>query len=195
LGRLDGRIQLSNSSPTNPRSPFSHDQYRNWAGGAGYTIRQGLRVGASTYYGPYLDRQESFYTPGEAPPRTLPARAIGIDAEWAAGHWNVQGEWQEFDFTYKAIPDFRETIGYAEVKRVLTPRWYLASRFCATRASFGSDRRLLETVLGFRVASTSLLKVGYLWSAAGSPGNERTLTMQFTTDIHPLSIAAHRQPN
>jgi hypothetical protein len=55
-GKFDMRAQLANSSPANPRSVFAHDQYANWAGGVGYTIRQGFRIGASSYYGPYLDR-------------------------------------------------------------------------------------------------------------------------------------------
>src|SRR5277367_714907 len=82
-GRWDGRLQLSNSSPANPRSVLDHDQYANWSGGAGYTIYQGFRVGASTYHGPYLDRTDKFYLPGEAPPRDLPATAVGFDADWA----------------------------------------------------------------------------------------------------------------
>jgi hypothetical protein len=56
LGKLDARAQFVNSSPANPRSIFDRDQYGNWAGGAGYTIRQGFRVGISAYRGPYLDR-------------------------------------------------------------------------------------------------------------------------------------------
>src|SRR5438309_2951729 len=52
-GKWDGRAQFANSSPANPRSVFAHDQYGNWAGGGGYSIRQGLRVGGSFYRGPY----------------------------------------------------------------------------------------------------------------------------------------------
>jgi len=44
-GKMDFRAQFVNSSPLNPRSVFDHDQYGNWAGGAGYTILQGFRVG------------------------------------------------------------------------------------------------------------------------------------------------------
>ena len=51
-GRLDGRVQFANSSPANPRSIFARDQYGNWAGGAGVTIRQGFRIGVSGYRGP-----------------------------------------------------------------------------------------------------------------------------------------------
>ncbi len=100
LGKWDARVQLVNSSPSNARSIFAKDQYGNWAGGVGYTIRQGLRVGLSSYRGPYLDRQEPFFRPGEAEPKDLPATAVGADAEWARGHWNLNGEWQHFDMTY-----------------------------------------------------------------------------------------------
>src|SRR5579872_1734267 len=51
IGKLDARAQFVNSSPANRRTIFEGDQYGNWAGGLGYTIRQGLRVGASAYYG------------------------------------------------------------------------------------------------------------------------------------------------
>src|SRR6202044_1522323 len=107
------------SSPANRRNIFESDQYGNWAGGLGYTIRQGLRIGGSAYYGPYLDRQSPFFFPGESEPRELPARAVGVDVEWGAGHWNAWGEWQRFVMDYHAIPTFTEQLGYAEVRRVL----------------------------------------------------------------------------
>ncbi len=90
-GKLDGRAQFVNSSPANRRSVFDHDQYGNWAGGLGYTIRQGFRVGGSAYYGPYLHRQYRFFFPREANPRDLPGRGFGLDVEWG---WvtGVRGE-------------------------------------------------------------------------------------------------------
>ncbi len=63
-GKFDARAQFVNSSPANRRTIFEGDQYGNWAGGLGYTIRQGFRVGGSAYYGPYLDRQYPFFFPG-----------------------------------------------------------------------------------------------------------------------------------
>src|SRR6266566_1625257 len=86
LGRVDLRGQLTNSSAANPRSVLDTGQYLNWSAGAGYTIRQGFRVGCSAYRGPYLDRQYPFFFPGETDPRNLAATAVGIDAEWGAGH-------------------------------------------------------------------------------------------------------------
>ncbi len=117
--KWDARIQFANSSPSNPRGPGARDQYGNLAGGAGYTLRQGFRVGASVYYGPYLNRQSPFYFPGEVPPVDLKAHAFGADAQWAAGHWNLQSEWQHFTFPYRAIPIFREQAAYFEAKRAL----------------------------------------------------------------------------
>ena len=110
--RFDGRIQFANSSPANPRSIFANDQYGNWAGGGGFTIRQGLRVGVSGYRGPYLDRKYAYYFPGEANPSKLPAHAIGLDGNWAHGHTTAFVEVQRFVMPYTVIPDFRESAGY-----------------------------------------------------------------------------------
>jgi hypothetical protein len=41
--KVDARAQFTNSSPANPRSITASEQYGCWAGGAGYTIVQGLR--------------------------------------------------------------------------------------------------------------------------------------------------------
>src|ERR1019366_7630174 len=71
---------------------FERDQYGNWAGGLGYTVRQGFRVGGSAYYGPYLDRQYPYFFPGEVNPRDLPGSGYGLDVEWGSGHWNAWGE-------------------------------------------------------------------------------------------------------
>ena len=92
IGKLDARAQFVNSSPANRRSVFDSDQYGNWAGGLGYTIRQGLRIGGSAYYGPYLDRQSPvLLSRRRVEPRELPARAVGVDVEWGAGHWECLG--------------------------------------------------------------------------------------------------------
>jgi hypothetical protein len=126
-GKWDGRLQLANASPANPRSLFQHDQYGNWAGGAGYPIQQEFRIGVSAYYGPYLDRQYAYFFPGETNPSTLPAQGLGLDVSWARGHWIVQGELQHFVLPYKAIPTFREQAGYVELKRTLSPRSSIAT--------------------------------------------------------------------
>jgi hypothetical protein len=189
-GKWDGRVQLANSSPANPRSIFDKDQYGNWAGGVGYTLLQGLRVGFSTYRGPYLDRQSDFFLPGESRPKDLPATAEGIDAEWARGHWNVIGEWQHVVMTYHAIPSFRQATAYVEARRVLHPRWYIAARagVVTNTADFGSDS--LESSIGFRPAAHELIKVGYVLERDTHSGQwSQTVAVQAIAAFHPLSVA------
>jgi hypothetical protein len=191
LGKADFRAQFVNSSPANRRSIFDHDQYGNWAGGAGYTIRQGLRVGASAYRGPYLDHHSQFYFPGEAPPRDLPGTAVGIDAQWGWRHLNVSGEWQHFEFAYRKIPTYSRHTGYVEVRQVLSPRWYVAERSGYVRASFGPGRQVYETVVGFRPDRHQIVKIGYeIQQGPAIPGMRgNTLSAQLVTSFHAISIA------
>jgi hypothetical protein len=161
LGGADFRAQFVNSSPLNPRSIFDREQYGSWAGGAGYTIRQGFRVGVSALRGPYLDRHYPFFFPGESRPRSLPGSAYGIDVAWGHGPWNIYGELQKFQMTYKAIPDFNEHTGYAELRRVLAPRWYVAERAEYVRANAFPGYQTFETAIGYRPNVHQLVKVGY----------------------------------
>ncbi len=111
-GKWDGRVQFSNSSPANPRSITASDQYANWSGGGGFSPRQGLRIGASAYRGPYLDRNGEHYLPGEIAISKLPAHAYGIDGTWTHGHLTVQGEWQHFTMPYTITPVVNEKAAY-----------------------------------------------------------------------------------
>lgn len=185
-GRWDGRVQFANSSPANPRSVFAHDQYGNWAGGAGVTIRQGFRIGVSGYRGPYLDRHYDFFFPGEANPNTLPAHALGADVQWARGHWNVQGEFQRFLMPYVAIPDYREDAGYGEVRRVLHPRWYIAARLGYASANFGGTTPRYEFAAAYRPGRNELIKAGYQLNHhnTGTVANDHTFAVQFITTLH-----------
>jgi hypothetical protein len=185
-GKFDGRAQFANSSPANPRSISAHDQYANWAGGGGYTIRQGLRVGVSAYRGPYLDRHYAFFFPGEANPNTLPAHALGVDAQWTHGHWNLQGEFQRFVMPYALIPTFRDDAGYLEVRRALTPRWYAAVRTGYASANEGGTTGRYEFAAGFRPSRFELLKVDYELDHhnEGTISNDKTFAIQFVTTLH-----------
>jgi hypothetical protein len=192
LGKWDGRVQLVNSSPADPRSIFQNGQYPNWAGGVGYTIRQGLRVGISAYRGPYLYRESPYFFPGESSPRDLPATAVGADVEWARGHWNMYGEWQRFEMNYHAIPTFREDAGYFEAKRVLHPRWYIAARAGYLHGSYKSGGETYEASAGFRPDSFQLIKAGYSVQRNSDGGDfYRVLGVQLVTSLHPLSLAWH----
>ena len=192
LGKWDGRVQLVNSSPVNPRSVFQKDQYANWAGGAGYTIRQGFRVGVSTYRGPYLDRQLPFFRPGESNPKDLPATALGADAQWARGHWNLYGEWEHFEMNYHVMPTYRRNGAYVEAKRVLSPRWYVAARTGFLHTSYNSGGETYEVAAGYRPNSWQLIKAGYMLERERGPGVwEREFGVQLVTTLHPLSLAWH----
>jgi hypothetical protein len=185
-GKLDGRVQFANSSPANPRSLFGHDQYGNWAGGAGYTIRQGFRVGVSAYRGPYLDHNFRFFYPGEGSPSTLPAHALGMDVSWVHGHTSAQGELQKFVMPYTQIPTFRESAGYGEIKRVLNPRWYLAARGGFSTANASGKEHTFEIATGFRPNRFQLLKVEYEYDrySTGSDRNDNVFAIQFITSLH-----------
>jgi hypothetical protein len=191
VGPFDMRAQFTNSSPANPRSLFDKDQYANWAGGMGYTIRQGFRVGVSAYRGPYLDRHYEFYFPGEAPPRDLPATGYGLDAQWGRGPWNVYGEVSHFQFTYKAIPTFNMHTGYGEVRRVLNPRWYAAARAGFMRPLGYSGSESYEVAVGFRPNPNQVLKFGYTCDPYSGATTDHAVTIQFVTSFKAFGFAGH----
>ncbi len=191
IGPVDMRAQFTNSSPVNPRSVFDRDQYANWTGGAGYTIRQGFRVGVSAFRGPYLDRQYEFYFPGEARPRDLPSTGYGLDVQWGRGPWNVYGELSHFQMTYKAIPTFNMHTGYAEARRVLTPRWYAAARFGYIRPIGYTGTESYEAAVGFRPTPSQVLKLGYT-TKHYTPAYEQVehmVMIQFVTSFKAFGFA------
>ena len=189
--RLDGRVQFASSSPANRRGLFDSDQYGTWTAGAGYTILQGLRVGASTYRGPYLHRQHRFFRPNETNPNRLPATAYGVDVQVGHGMWNLEGEYQHFLLTYRAGPNVRQHAAYSELRRTLSPRWYLAVRAGYQQMSTTGRRQLYETAAGFRVNERQLVKLG--WALEHPPGltsrTTHTLGVQFVATLPALSIS------
>lgn len=190
-GRFDGRVQFVNSSPANPRSPTESDQYGTWSGGAGYRIRQGFRVGASTYRGPYLDRKYPFYFPGEDEPRKLPATAVGMDVEFGSGPWNVYGEWQHFRMDYHTIPVFTEHTGYAELRRVLNPRWFLATRIEYVRFGDIPGYQRYEVGAGYRPNRLQIAKLSYgvEQGSAVRSAVETVVMFQLVTSMRLFSAA------
>jgi len=189
LGKWDARVQFVNSSMMNPRSVFDRDQYGNWAGGAGYTILQGLRVGISGSRGPYLDRQWPNFFPGEANPNRLPGSSVGTEVQFARGHWNVEGEWDWMLMPYHVIPFTRREGAYIEAKRVLSPRWYAAVRggYLSTN---GDCEQLYEMVAGFRPGTHELIKLGYEIEHDDKSGElNRSIMLQLVTTVHPISLA------
>jgi hypothetical protein len=192
--KVDMRAQLVNSSPANRRSLFDSDQYGNWAGGVGYTIVQGLRVGTSAYSGPYLHREHPYFRPGEAKPSELRASAVGFDVQWTRGYWSTHGEYHWFTRPYRMMPTFTQEGGYAEARRVLHPRWYVAARTGYLRSSVGATISSYETAAGFRPSRHQLIKAGYQIrlsaSASGKPAG--VFAIQIVTTLPSFSIASNR---
>jgi len=185
LGRADVRAQFTNSSPANPRGLLDRNQYGGWSGGAGYTIWQGIRVGASVYRGPYLDSGDTW---GLEHARKLPATGYGLDLQWGHGPWTVNGELQRFQWVNHLEPGINERVGYAEVRRTLTPRWYIAARYGALRQDVESNRQVLETAVGYRLGARQLLKFDYEISK-DADGRDHIFAVQFVAQLHPLSVA------
>jgi hypothetical protein len=185
-GKFDGRVQFANSSPANPRTIFARDQYANWAGGGGFTIRQGFRVGISGYRGPYLDRHYAYYVPGEENPNKLPARAIGVDANWAHRHTTAFFEAQRFVMPYTKIPDFRDSVGYAEIRQVFGPRWFVAGRYGLSSSNFTGRTNSVEASFGYRLDRFQLLKVDYEYDHSSIPGaqSKNILGIQLISTLH-----------
>ncbi|MBI3208949.1 MAG: hypothetical protein HYZ37_08615 [Candidatus Solibacter usitatus] len=161
LGRADFRAQFTASSPANRRGFLEKDQYGAWTGGAGYTILQGFRVGVSAHRGPYLHRQHRYFFPGEWAPKRLPSTGLGLDVQFARGHWNMSGELQRTQNAYHVIPTFSTTAGYGEVKYALHPRWYVAVRGEHLVMNIGIENQAYETAAAFRPNRRQLIKTGY----------------------------------
>jgi hypothetical protein len=205
-GRLDGRVQLTASSPSISDYWTTRWSYAQWTAGAGYTIRQGTRIGVSAFRGPYLDRAVASFLPAGTGVRSFPASAIGIDGQWARGRWSVNGEWQRFQFD---LPNFivspTTTAGYAEAKSVITPRLYLAGRVGYLKNGMVTDSRLksanqyaptlssLELGAGVWLHRNVLLKSSYEWlRMEGQRGNQNNVFgLQLVANFHALNFAFH----
>ncbi|HEX7359293.1 MAG TPA: hypothetical protein VF283_02265 [Bryobacteraceae bacterium] len=209
--RFDARVQISNSSPSNPQSLESNSQFGQFTIGGGYTFAEGLHVGVSRFQGPYLERIVAPLLPAGTTLQDFPASGTGVDAEWSRGPWSAVGEWQHFRF---ASPGFRvppsETAGYVQVKRILSPRLFLATRFNILRSGpieddsgvsgsqGGAPREMYEVGAGYRLNRRQLLKVGgswtdrNFWQAAGllwARAEGYGLELQLVTSFTPISKA------
>jgi hypothetical protein len=185
-GRFDVRAQLTSSSPYSRLSLLDRGQVANWTAGAGYTIRQGLRVGVSAFRGPYSDPANLSVTENH-----WMAAGLGADVAWGVGHWNFQGEEQRFQGPFETVPPYTREAGYAEVSRTLGPRWYAASRAGYQRGNIYVSHNVYEAVIGFRPNASQLVKVGYEIEQGpfihGAMAN--VLTLQLVTTLRPITFA------
>ena len=206
LGRIDARLQLTSGSPMNPQRTTAVGDSLSWTAGAGYTIRQGFRVGVSGFRGPYLSPAVAVFLPDGTAVRDFPASAVGVDAQWAHGRWSLNGEVQRFEFTspnFAVAPSL--TSSYIEAKGIITPRVYAAVRTGWLRSGHVVDNAgvsadhfapLLESYeisSGFWVRRNQLLKGSYEWlRPVGSPGTRlNVLGLEYVVTFHSLNWAFH----
>lgn len=204
--KFDGRIQVTSGSPSNPLSLSHAAQYAQWVLGVGYTIRQGLRVGVSGFRGPYLSPDIAPLLPVGTSVRTFPASGLGLEVQWARGHWNVSGEWQRFQYDLPRFTQAPSVIStYGEAKRILTPRLYVAGRAGwlkpggaadttgASTNQFSASIASYELGGGLWLNRHQLLKASYEWLRIENlPGTKtNVLGVQFVTTFHAIDQAFH----
>ena len=205
-GRLDGRVQLTGSSPSISEYWTTRLSYAQWTAGAGYTIRQGMRIGASAFRGPYLDRAVASFLPAGTGVRDFPATGIGVDGQWARGRWSVNAEWQRFQYD---LPNFlvspSTAAAYAEAKSVIIPRLYLAGRVGYLKNGSVTDSTMisaphyapnvssLELGAGIWIRPNVLVKTSYEWLEISGLSSSRydVAGMQVVANFHALNWAFH----
>jgi hypothetical protein len=202
--RVDGRIQVTSSSPSDPLSLSHTGQYAQWVLGGGYTIWQGFRVGMSGFRGPYLAPDAAPALPPGTTVRSFPASGVGLDVQWAAGHWSASGEWQRFQYDLPSFTRAPSVIStYGEAKRTLTPRLYIAGRAGwlkpdgatdvtgASTSQFAPWIQSYELGAGWWLNRHQLLKASYEWLRMQDwPGIQNNVVgIQFVTTLHAIDQA------
>jgi hypothetical protein len=208
--RVDLRLQVTNSSPANPQSLTSRSQSPQITVGAGYTLPGGLHVGISEFRGPYLDRAITAALPTGRTILDYRASGVGTDFQWSRGGWNTEGEWQRFHFD---LPGFAVSpniyAGYAQAKRILSPRVYIAARVSFEHFGRVVDRKdgaaphfqpsqsSCELAAGYRVNRRQLIKGGFAFGGTGLPSDSRwpsprlanRVEVQLVTELSAISRA------
>ncbi|HEY7679109.1 MAG TPA: hypothetical protein VIC04_01230 [Terriglobia bacterium] len=202
-GRLDGRLQITNSSSANPQGVFSGTRRAQWTAGIGYVLLPGLRVGVSGYRGQYMDQAVESFLPTGTRASDYPASAFGVEASWAYGRWSLAGEFQRFEFPYPGLVNSPVArTGYVEVKANLHPRIYAAFRGNYRRHNyivdaagarsehvFAANRQAYEFAIGYHVNHFQTVKIGYEWMQAFEGLRDDVFALQFVTSVNPLSLA------
>lgn len=207
-GRIDGRLQVTNSSPVNPQGLRSGSQFVQWTAGGGYSFGAGVHVGVSGFRGPYLNRTVEPLLGSADNLRALHASGLGLDVQWSRASWSVEGEWQRFQFD---LPGFvvSPTVqaAYGQAKRIVSPRIFLAARLSfeefgsvqdasgVRTRHFQALRKAVELGMGYRLNRLQLIKAGFGLSDFTSAsmlyrnGLQNTVQLQLITDITVVSKA------
>jgi hypothetical protein len=190
--RIDVRLQVTNSSPVNPQSFTSGNQIPQLTIGGGYSLPGGLHVGLSEFRGAYLDRSVTAVLPAGRSVRDYNATGFGVDVQWSRGAWTTEGEWQRFHFDlpgFTVSPDVYA--GYAQVKRILSPRVFLAARANLERygrvmddmnheaSHFQPAQNSYELAAGYRLNRRQLIKSGFAFGNTGLPFDARWPSPRF----------------
>ena len=150
----------------------------------------GLTVGVSASRGSWVGRDvKSLLSPVEQQRGTTQA-LVGVDTEFARGHWILRGEWWHSRFNVPTLTDvLSSTGGFAEARYRFLPRWQVSMR--GDRLAFSTlagsalpssawDAPLwrVEGAVGYRVSRRIDLRAGYQynWREAG-----RVRTLGFPT--------------
>ncbi len=203
---VDARFQVTSGSPANPLSLSHAPQYAQWVAGGGYTLWQGFRVGMSGFRGPYLSPDVVPLLPLGTSVRSFPASGLGVDVQWARGHWSATGEWQRFVYNFPGFPQAPSVAStYGEAKRVLTPRLYLAGRAGwlkpggATDSTGASTDEFAPWIASYELGGGwwlnrhQLLKASYEYLKIENVGGTKTnvLGFEFVTTFHAVDQAFH----
>jgi hypothetical protein len=196
IHRIDMRLQVTNSSPVNPQSLKSNSQFPQFTTGAGYTLPGGLHVGVSNFRGAYLDKSLATALPAGRIIRDFEATGIGTDLQWSRGAWSTEGEWEKFGFD---VPGFAKSptvyAGYAQAKRILSPRTFVAARVSFERFGRVTDRKnntasqfqppqnTYQFGAGYRLNRHQLIKAGFLRGNSGLPSEADPVSPQFLNKL------------
>lgn len=112
----------------------------------------GLRLGASTFYGPYLYPRDGGpnFGPGESEEDFMNS-GVMADLYWGSRWVDVNAEAIACRWEYPGIPDLGIASGYIEAMYKVRPRWFLAGRYDVYRPnevedSSGNDVRWDDAV-------------------------------------------------
>ena len=136
----------------------------------------GLTVGVSASRGSWVGRDvTALLTPVEQQRGTTQA-LLGVDTEFARGHWILRGEWWHSRFNVPTLTDaLSANGGFAEARYRFLPRWQVSMRgdrlaFSKIAGSGGAtaawDAPLwrVEGALGYRVSRHFDVRAGYQYN-------------------------------